>query len=86
MKSKILLILTLILTTGCWGGIMNFTKPYGPTIYGGVGIDVDNITYETKDGEDNEVGGRLLMCLDLPFCFVFDTVTLPWSIYNAIAD
>ena len=71
-----LLATTLILNTGC-GTIMNLANPHPSEIlpYGGVAFDIDQTNHHPA------------FLLDSPFSFVFDTLTLPytlptWVYYN----
>ena len=69
---RIILTCWLLLATGC-GTMMQWDV--GPAIYGGVRFDL-YLFHGTN--METEFWFGLLVILDMPFSFVFDTVLLPF--------
>lgn len=61
--------------SGC-GSILNLACDNKP--YGGVASDLDDLS--PKRGGDSSIGGKVFGVVDLPFSFVVDTVTLPYTL------
>lgn len=81
-RIAVLVGISAVLASGC-GTIANL-KTGEPDFYGGVQKDVQLL--QTPPPQPSGIGirnlGQLVLFVDLPLCFVADTLTMPIAIYE----
>jgi uncharacterized protein YceK len=85
-RNVIFLIICMLLSScGTQAAFLNASYPEHcnsrideiPRIYGGIAFDINHISNDHNNGDE-------AVFFDIPFSFVADTVTLPYTIYGQI--
>lgn len=79
--SHILALVSPLLFSGCASVLLRIYSPNGSQVYIGTRTDVSGLfAHHTDPGTPHLE--RLLAIPDLPFSFVFDTICLPFDVYD----